>query len=98
MQQLEHVRYPEEAGISSQGILNYIAAREEAGLEHHAIWVRPPQADLSTEPPGARALPSARSWGRVTGTFTRRSQRPPTKLFHMWASANWKDVGMFILD
>ena len=39
MQQLEHVRFPEEAGISSQGILNYIAAREAAGLEHHAIWV-----------------------------------------------------------
>ncbi|MBR6666750.1 MAG: serine hydrolase [Clostridia bacterium] len=39
MQQLEHVRFPEEAGISSRGILNYIAAREEAGLEHHAIWV-----------------------------------------------------------
>ncbi len=39
MQQLEHVRFPEEAGVSSQGILNYIAAREEAGLEHHAIWV-----------------------------------------------------------
>ncbi len=39
MQQLEHVRFPEEAGISSQGILNYISAREEAGLEHHAIWV-----------------------------------------------------------
>ena len=39
MQQLEHVRFPEEARISSQGILNYIAAREEAGLEHHAIWV-----------------------------------------------------------
>ncbi len=39
MQQLEHVRFPEEAGVSSQGILNYIAAREEAKLEHHAIWV-----------------------------------------------------------
>lgn len=39
MQQLEHVRFPEEAGVSSRGILNYIAAREEAGLEHHAIWV-----------------------------------------------------------
>ncbi len=39
MQQLEHVRYPEEVGVSSQGILNYIAAREEAGLQHHAIWV-----------------------------------------------------------
>ena len=39
MQQLEHVRFPEEAGISSKGILNYIAAREEAGLEHHAIRV-----------------------------------------------------------
>ena len=39
MQQLEHVRFPEEAGVSSKGILNYIAAREEAGLEHHAIWV-----------------------------------------------------------
>ncbi len=39
MQQLEHVRYPEEAGVSSQGIRNYIAAREEAGLQHHAIWV-----------------------------------------------------------
>ena len=39
MQTLEHVRFPEEAGVSSQGILNYITAREEAGLEHHAIWV-----------------------------------------------------------
>jgi len=39
MQHLEHVRFPEEAGVSSQGILNYIAAREEAKLEHHAIWV-----------------------------------------------------------
>ena len=39
MQQLEYVRYPEEAGVSSKGILDYIAAREEAGLEHHAIWV-----------------------------------------------------------
>ena len=39
MQQLEYVRFPEDAGISSQGILNYIAAREAAGLEHHAIWV-----------------------------------------------------------
>ena len=26
MQQLKHVRFPEEAGVSSQGILNYIAA------------------------------------------------------------------------
>ncbi len=39
MQQLECVRFPEEAGVSSTGILNYIAAREEAGLQHHAIWV-----------------------------------------------------------
>ncbi len=39
MKTLETVRFPEEAGVSSQGILNYIAAREEAGLEHHAIWV-----------------------------------------------------------
>ena len=39
MQQLEYVRLPEDAGISSKGILNYIAAREAAGLEHHAIWV-----------------------------------------------------------
>ena len=39
MQQLEHVRFPEEAGVSSAGILSYIKARGEAGLEHHAIWV-----------------------------------------------------------
>ena len=39
MQQLEHVRFPEEAGVSSAGILSYIKARKEAGLEHHAIWV-----------------------------------------------------------
>ena len=39
MQQLEHVRRPEEANVSSQGILNYIAAREEAGIEPHALWV-----------------------------------------------------------
>ena len=39
MQALESVRFPEEAGVSSRGILNYIAAREATGLEHHAIWV-----------------------------------------------------------
>ena len=39
MQQLPHAARPEDAGVSSQGILNYIKAREEAGLEHHAIWV-----------------------------------------------------------
>lgn len=39
MQQLEHVRFPEEAGVSSAGLLAYLNAREEAGLEHHAIWV-----------------------------------------------------------
>ena len=39
MQQLEHGRFPEEAGVSSAGILSYIKARKEAGLEHHAIWV-----------------------------------------------------------
>ncbi len=39
MQELYAVSRPEEAGVSSRGILNYIAAREEAGLEHHAIWV-----------------------------------------------------------
>ena len=38
MQKLEAVRFPEEAGVSSTGILSYIAAREEAGQEHHAIW------------------------------------------------------------
>lgn len=39
MQKLETVRFPEEAGVSSNGILSYIKAHEEAGLEHHAIWV-----------------------------------------------------------
>lgn len=39
MQALEHVHFPEEAGVSSQGILDYLAARDEAELEHHAIWV-----------------------------------------------------------
>ena len=39
MQTLEHVRFPEDAGVSSTGILSYIKAREEAKLEHHAIWV-----------------------------------------------------------
>jgi len=39
MQQLPFAARPEDAGVSSQGILDYIAAREEAGLEHHAIWV-----------------------------------------------------------
>ena len=69
-----------------------------APVWHHAVWVRPPQADLSTEPPWARALPSARGWGQVLGTFTWRSQRTPTEHFHMRVSANWKDVGMFVLD
>ncbi|MBQ2954431.1 MAG: serine hydrolase [Clostridia bacterium] len=39
MQQLPFAARPEDAGVSSQGILDYIAAREDAGLEHHAIWV-----------------------------------------------------------
>ncbi len=39
MQELERVHFPEEAGVSSAGILSYIEAREAAGLEHHAIWV-----------------------------------------------------------
>lgn len=39
MQQLEHVRHPEDAGISSAGLLAYLNAREAAGVEHHAIWV-----------------------------------------------------------
>ncbi len=39
MQKLFFAARPEDAGISSRGILDYIAAREEAGLEHHAIWV-----------------------------------------------------------
>ena len=39
MQKLSFAARPEDAGVSSQGILDYIAARAEAGLEHHAIWV-----------------------------------------------------------
>ena len=39
MQKLCFAARPEDVGVSSQGILDYIAAREEAGLEHHAIWV-----------------------------------------------------------
>ena len=39
MQKLPCVRRPEDAGVSSAGILNYIAARNEAGLEHHALWL-----------------------------------------------------------
>lgn len=39
MQKLEYARFPEEVGVSSQGILDYITARDEAKLEHHAIWV-----------------------------------------------------------
>lgn len=39
MQQLEFARFPEEAGVSSAGLLAYLEAREAAGAEHHAIWV-----------------------------------------------------------
>ena len=39
MQQLPLARCPEEAGVSSRGILEYIAARAEAGIEPHALWV-----------------------------------------------------------
>ena len=39
MQMLPFAACPEDAGVSSQGILNYIAAREEAGIEPHALWV-----------------------------------------------------------
>lgn len=39
MQQLESVCRPEDAGVSSAGLLSYLNAREAAGVEHHAIWV-----------------------------------------------------------
>ena len=39
MQQLPFAARPEDAGVSSQGILDFIAAREEAGVETHALWV-----------------------------------------------------------
>ena len=39
MQMLPYVSRPEDAGISSRGILNYLDAVKEAGLEHHAVWV-----------------------------------------------------------
>ncbi len=39
MHHLPFAAHPEDAGVSSQGILDYIAAREDAGLEHHALWV-----------------------------------------------------------
>lgn len=39
MQQLPFAARPEDVGVSSQGILNYIAARQQAGIEHHAVWV-----------------------------------------------------------
>ena len=39
MQQLLYAARPEDAGVSSRGILDYIAAREEAGIEPHALWV-----------------------------------------------------------
>ena len=39
MQQLPFADRPEDAGVSSQGILDFIAAREEAGVETHALWV-----------------------------------------------------------
>ncbi len=39
MQELFFAARPEDAGISSQGILDYIATREKAGLEHHAVWL-----------------------------------------------------------
>ncbi len=39
MQQLTFAARPEDAGVSSKGILDYIAARKEAGIEPHALWV-----------------------------------------------------------
>ena len=39
MQHMPFALRPEDAGVSSQGILDYIAAREEARIEPHAIWV-----------------------------------------------------------
>lgn len=39
MQQLPHCARPEEAGVASQGILDYIAARQENGIQPHALWI-----------------------------------------------------------
>lgn len=39
MQQLSFAARPEDAGVSSQGILDYIEAREKLGIEPHALWV-----------------------------------------------------------
>ena len=39
MQHLCYAARPEDAGVSSQGIIDYIAAREQAGIEPHALWV-----------------------------------------------------------
>ncbi len=39
MQELSFAVRPEDAGVSSSGIMNYLDAREKAGLEPHAVWV-----------------------------------------------------------
>lgn len=39
MQELLYAKRPEDVGVSSQGILDFIAAREKAGVETHALWV-----------------------------------------------------------
>lgn len=39
MQGLSSTVRPEEAGVSSAGILSWLDAVAEAGLEHHALWV-----------------------------------------------------------
>ena len=39
MQHLPFSARPEDAGVSSRGILGYIAGRAEMGIEPHAVWV-----------------------------------------------------------
>ena len=39
MKPWENVSVPEEAGISSKGLLRYLDAVEAAGLEHHSILI-----------------------------------------------------------
>lgn len=39
MQQLPFAARPEDAGVSSRGILDYIAGRAGMGIEPHAVWI-----------------------------------------------------------
>lgn len=63
-------------------------------VQHHTVWVRPPQADLSTEPPEPEPSP-VRGLGPSYGTFTREKPEAAHKTFPHVGLGKLKDGNVY---